>query len=253
MYSVTKVKQFRRKFRTERDCIKHLIKHKWPNGFECPQCGYQKATLVSTRQVYQCKKCHHQASVTANTIFHRTGKPLRDWFWAIFIVATRKTGSSALQLQHDLDLSYPTAWTWCQKIREAMQQRDTRYALNGIIELDDTYIGGKNKPDKRGRGASGKTPVIVAVEARKKGSGHVALFKPDAFNVEDTAKFLDLKTSENAKFTSDGLSIYRSLAEDYKIDSIPLQSPQKAGVALPNVHRAIERLKSWIRGTHTSV
>ena len=126
--------------------------------------------------------------MTANTIFHRTGKPLRDWFWAIFVVATRKTGSSALQLQHDLDLSYPTAWTWCQKIREAMQQRDTRYALNGIIELDDTYIGGKNKPGKRGRGANGKTPVLVAVEVRKKGSGHVALLKPGSFNSEDTSQ-----------------------------------------------------------------
>ncbi len=63
-----------------------------------------------------------------------------------------------------------------------MQQRDTGYALNGIIELVDTYIGGKSRPGKRGRGASGKTPVLVAVETRKKGSSHVALLKPESFN-----------------------------------------------------------------------
>ncbi|MFT8077298.1 transposase, partial [Salmonella enterica subsp. enterica serovar Typhimurium] len=89
---------------------------------------------------------------------------------------------------------------------KAMQDRDTRYALNGIIELDDTYIGGKNKPGKRGRGASGKTPVIVAVEARPKGSGHVALLKPNELSTDATRKFLDLKSHENADFTSDGLS-----------------------------------------------
>ena len=253
MYSITKVKQFRRQFRTERDCIKYLSKHKWPEGFICPNCGHHRATIVSTRKVNQCKRCHHQASVTANTIFHKTRKPLRDWFWAIFVVATRKTGSSALQLQHDLDLSYPTAWLWCHKIRKAMQDRDSRYALNGIIELDDTYIGGKNKPGKRGRGASGKTPVIVAVEARPKGSGHVAMLKPDALSSEDTRKFLDLKSHENADFTSDGLSVYRSLSEAYNIDCVALNSPQRAGEELPNVHRTIERLKTWIRGTHTFV
>jgi len=77
--------------------------------------------------------------VTANTIFHKTrSKPLRDWFWAIFIVATRTTGSSARQLQHDLDISYPNACSWCHKIRKAMCDRDTRYSLSGMIEFDDT-------------------------------------------------------------------------------------------------------------------
>ena len=209
--------------------------------------------MIKTRHVYQCKKCHHQASVTANTIFHRTRKPLRDWFWAIFVVATRKSGSSALQLQHDLDLSYPTAWTWCHKIRKAMQDRDTRYALNGIIEIDDTYMGGKKKSGKRGRGAPGKTPIIVAVESRSKGSAHVALFKPESFKAHDIGQFLGQKTDPNARLTSDGLALYQSLAREYNIDSIPLDSPQQAGEILPNVHRAIERLKTWIRGTHTYV
>lgn len=253
MYSVTKVKQFRRKFRTEKDCIKYLIKHKWPDGFACPRCGHNKATIIKTRHAYQCKKCHHQTSVTANTIFHGTRKPLRDWFWAIFVVATRKTGSSALQLQHDLDLSYPTAWAWSHKIRKAMQDRDARYALNGIIELDDTYIGGKKKAGKRGRGAAGKTPVIVAVESRPKGSGHVALFKPRSFNTDNTGLFLAEQTQPSAEFKSDGLAIYQSLSSEYNIESISLNDPEQASEVLPNVHRTIERLKTWIRGTHTFV
>ena len=110
---------------------------------------------------------------------------------------------SSLQLQHDLDLSYPTAWLWCHKIRKAMQDRDARYALNGIIELEDTYIGDKNKHRKRGRDASGKAPVIIAVEARPKGSGHAAMLKPDSRSSEDTRKFLDLDSHEKTDVTSD--------------------------------------------------
>ena len=253
MYSVTKVKQFRRKFRSERDCIRYIIKRKWPDGFQCPRCGHKKATMITTRKTYQCKKCHHQTSVTANTIFHKTRKPLRDWFWAIFIVATRTTGSSARQLQHDLDISYPTAWSWCHKIRKTMRDRDTRYALNGIIELDDTYIGGKNKPGKRGRGASGKTAVMVAVETKSKGCGHVALFQPDAVTSDQASEFLSKRVKETASITSDGFSSYRSISGDFNIDCVPLKDPQRAIEILPDVHRVIARLKTWIRGTHTHV
>ena len=88
--------------------------------------------------------------------------------WAIFLVATRTTGSSARQLQYDLGISYPTAWSWCHKIRKAMEDRDTRYTLQGMVELDDTDIGGKKKPEKRGRGVRSKVPVLVAVESRPK-------------------------------------------------------------------------------------
>lgn len=182
MYSTMTPRQFRRRFRTERDCLRYVIKRKWPDGFRCPRCGHDQAYLIATRRKYQCKRCGHQTTVTANTIFHKTRKPLRDWFWAIYLVATRTTGSSARQIQYDLGLSYPTAWSWCHKIRQAMADRDTGYRLQGLIELDDTYIGGRKHPQPphagargRGRGARGKVPVLVAVESRPKGCGHVAL------------------------------------------------------------------------------
>ena len=66
----------------------------------------------------------HQTSITAHTIFHKTRKPLMDWFWSIFLVASRSTGCSARQFQYDLGVSYQTAWTWCHKIRKAMHDRD---------------------------------------------------------------------------------------------------------------------------------
>jgi transposase-like protein len=168
-------------------------------------------------------------------------------------VATRTTGSSARQLQHDLGLSYQTTWTWCHKIRKAMKDRDTRYTLRGMIELDDTYIGGKKKPGKRGRGARSKVPVMVAVESRPKGCAHVALSTLAPFSSQQIESFLHQKVHHDSIITSDGLYLYRPLAEGFKVCQIPLRDGQRAIDIFPHVHRVIARLKTWIRGTHSHV
>jgi hypothetical protein len=177
MYTLMTPRQFRRRFRIERDCLRYLIKRTWPDGFHYPRCCHDQAWLISSPRKYQCKQGNHQSSLTAYTIFHKTRKPLRDWFWAIFLVVTRTTGSSTRELQYDLGICYPTAWSWCYKTRKAMEDQDTRYMLRGMVELDDTYIGGKKKPGKRGRGASSNVPVLVAAESRPTGWGQVALRK----------------------------------------------------------------------------
>jgi transposase-like protein len=129
-------RQFSRRFRSERDCLRYVIKRKWPDGFRWPRCDHDQAWLIPSRRKYQCKGCLHQTTLTANTIFHKTRKPLRDWFWAIYLAATRippRREYSARQLQHDLGLSYQTAWSWCHEIRKALEDRDTRYNLRGLI------------------------------------------------------------------------------------------------------------------------
>jgi len=253
MYVPMNPRQFRRRFRTERDCVRYVVRSKWPEGFQCPRCSHQGFSLIQRRHLYQCKRCGHQTSVTANTIFHKTRKPLRDWFWAIFLVATRTTGSSARQLQHDLGISYPTAWSWCHKIRKAMEDRDTHYTLRGLVEVDDAYIGGKKKPGKRGRGASGKVPVMVAVESRVEGCGHVALTKLGRLCASDARQFLDRKLRGDAQVVCDGLSIYGPLSDSFHLTQIPVGEGRRAVEIFPDVHRVIARLKNWIRGTHCHV
>src|SRR5690606_11878338 len=93
---------------------------RWPDGFRCPGCGGTESVRIRTRRLEQCRACRYQASITAGTIFHRTRKPLRLWFLALFFVARHKQGISALQLQKDLGLgSYQTAWAWFHKVRSA--------------------------------------------------------------------------------------------------------------------------------------
>ncbi len=133
--------EFEAWFPTEQACRDYLFCLRWPEGFRCPRCdGDQYWPVCSI--LLECRRCGHQTSVTAGTIFQDTRKPLVDWFRAMYWVTTQKNGASALGLQTVLGLgSYKTAWTWLHKLRRAMV-RPGRDRLSGRVEVDETYLGG---------------------------------------------------------------------------------------------------------------
>jgi transposase-like protein len=127
-------------FSKEEACLDYLFQLRWPNGYLCPRCGHTKGWRVR-RTLIECGSCSYQSSVTAETIFHRTRKPLTMWFRVIWWVTSLKTGASALAMQRVLGLgSYETAWTWLHKLRRAMV-RPERDRLSGRVEVDETYVG----------------------------------------------------------------------------------------------------------------
>lgn len=133
--------EFEQHFVTEGACRQYLFQLRWPEGFSCPRCGHQKA-WETNRGLYRCNHCDYQTSVTAGTIFQDTRKPLRLWFRAIWHVTGQKTGGSALGLQRVLGLKrHETTWTWLHKLRTAMV-RPGRDNLSGVVEVDETYLGG---------------------------------------------------------------------------------------------------------------
>jgi transposase-like protein len=134
-----------------------------------------------------------------------------------------------------------------------MQDRDTRYNLRGIVELDDTYIGGRKKPGKRGRGAKSKVPVLVAVEKRPQGCGHVSLQKVDLLGSKQVREFLDKRVRGDTQVFSDGFSTYKEVSKHKDLTPIVLGDLRRAVDVFPDVHRVIALLKNWIRGTHTHV
>lgn len=142
---------FMKEFGTEGKCREYLANLRWPDGFLCPKCGCHHACLLSNGR-YQCAKCHHQTSVTAGTVLHRTHMPLTRWFLAFFFVSQDKRGISDVALMSMLGTTYKTAWNMLMCIRTAMGQRDKTHQLNGTIEFDDTYFGGPTVGKKRGRG-----------------------------------------------------------------------------------------------------
>src|SRR3990172_1075757 len=133
-------------FPDEAACVERLRKLRWPDGFVCPRCGGRGGVAVQTRRLGQGRSGRYQASIPAGTIFHRTRKPLRLWFLAIFFLGRHKTGISALQLQKDLGLgSYKTAWTLLHKLRGALGERASQ-RLVGLVEADQTYLGARGEP-----------------------------------------------------------------------------------------------------------
>ena len=155
------------KFNTEEKCIEHFAKLRWPNGVECPKCRGKrisqfqaKGKTGKVRYLYECMDCSYQFSVTVETIFHDSHLPLTKWFLAIYMICSAKKGVSAKQLQRELHVTYRTAWYMAHRIRLAMQEdEDFCEKFSGIVEVDETYVGGK-RAGKRGRGSANKVPVI---------------------------------------------------------------------------------------------
>ena len=127
-------------------CREALEKIRWPAGVCCVRCGDTNVDALRGRPVWQCRSCDHQFSVTAGTIMHRSHLPLRKWFLAIYLMCESKKGMSANQLRRTLGVQYKTAWYLCHRIREAMGNDPLAGpALVGVVEVDETLIGGRTK------------------------------------------------------------------------------------------------------------
>ncbi len=159
------------RFPTLQHCISHLEQARWADEPTCPFCGSDKVARKRENERvgrWNCHKCHNSYNVLTGTIFKATRMPLQKWFLAIAILLKAKKSVSSLQLSRDLNVTQPTAWRMGMQIRKAMV--DDAVFLNGIVEADETYIGGKPRksdhddddPPKRGRGTK-KQPVIGAL------------------------------------------------------------------------------------------
>lgn len=160
-----------RKFPTEADCISYLEMVRWQGTPLCPYCHSDHTTPLAAEQRHHCNNCNTTFSVTVNTIFHHTHLPLQKWFLAVSLILNAKKGISARQLGRDLEVNKNTAWFLAMRIRRAMAEPEQRNLLQGLVEMDETYVGGKPRKgndrgggtSKRGRGTD-KTPVVGMAE-----------------------------------------------------------------------------------------
>jgi transposase-like protein len=160
-YTIT---QFNKQFPNDNACLEWIMRHKYPDGIHCSFCGkITKHYKITSRQSYACDLCGHHVHPMVDTIFEKSTTPLKQWFYAMFLISATRCGISAKQLQRELGVTYKTAWRMFFQIRYLMNENCK--PLDNTVELDETYIGAR-KHGKRGRGAAGKASIFGMVERK---------------------------------------------------------------------------------------
>ncbi len=228
---MTNIVQLSQKFNTKEKCLKYFEKLRFKDGLCCIRCGSTSVSRIRTRFKYECNDCRYQFSVTSKTIMHKTHLPLEKWILASFLICNARKGISAKQIQRDLQVTYKTAWYLMHRIRKSMQCDPIISKFQGIIEVDETYLGGKAR-GKRGRGAANKA-IVFGIRERA-GSVKFSILenvKHDSIAKEIT-KYVDPKID---MLCSDELPSYNKFAKIY------------------NLQRVQHGTKEYVRGTvHTN-
>ena len=214
------------RFPDQESCIEHLERIRWCSGVQCPAC---ESKAVKRKKEdgegrvgrWHCSECRLSFKVTHGTVFHGTKIALQKWFLALALILNAKKGVSSHQLARDLDLNQKTAWFILTRIRAEMANRTSPIVLQGIIEADETYMGGKpRKPNKRedfapsprGRGTS-KTAIIGAVERGGQVIAEVARGLTGRHILQFIRRVVNIKESE---LMTDEYHAYNVLSNELK-------------------------------------
>ena len=199
-------------FQSEEKCRAYLEALRWGDGVSCPRCASRKISRVLKRGQFDCDSCRYQFSVTAGTIFHDSHLPLWKWLLATYMMVGAKKGVSANQLKRTLVVSYKTAWYLCHRVRAAMKDANPK-PLTGIVEVDETYVGGKARNTHGGRLAGrakripDKTVVIGAVQR----GGNIRLKVIPHARQRWMTEFIKEATDPSAEVYTDDHRAYKDL------------------------------------------
>lgn len=240
--------EFEKRFNSEKACREYLFRIRWPNGFSCPRCHHQEAWTCKDG-LYLCKQCQFKASITVGTIFQDTRKPLQLWFRTMWYITNQKYGISALGLQRALGLNnYRTTLTWMHKLRYAMV-RPGRDRISGTIEVDETYLGGK-ETGKQGRGAAGKVLVVIGAQLDGNRMGRIRLKQIADASGKSLENAVQEMIEPGSIVRTDGWEGYNQLgALGYTHDIVRKEATIGKNL-LPKCNMVASLLKRWLLGTH---
>ncbi|OIV40377.1 DDE transposase [Flavobacterium johnsoniae] len=213
---------------SETACREHLEKLRWNGEPICPHCGSQRDNHYKIKGRtegkfrYKCRDCRLPFTVKIGTIFEKSTIPLQKWFMAIFIFTTNKKGVSSYQLMRELGVTQKTAWFMLSRLRNSVRMRDD-FEFDGITQVDETYVGGKNKnrskgkkiDNTQGRSLKTKTPVFGMLN-----NGVVFTRVVKNTKGKTLQGIIDGKVKKGSTIVSDGWRGYRGLERNYSHEII---------------------------------
>ena len=207
-------------FTDEQVCISYLEEQRWQGNMTCVHCNHDRVyTLQGANKRYKCASCRKQFTAKANTIFEDSKLPLRKWFAAIYLILAHRKGLSSYQLARDLKVTQKTAWFLGMRIRNAIKQGTFDKPLEGIVEVDETFVGGKNKNRhankkvkySQGRSYKDKTPVVGLVQR----GGELRAFAVPDTKQETIQPIVEEQVQYGATVYTDEWWAYRQLHNYY--------------------------------------
>ena len=174
------------KYSTDEKCREILTKLRWPEGVTCPRCKERKLCYLESRKQFECGPCSYQFSVLTGTVFNDTHLPLEKWFAATYLLCEAKKGISACQIQRTLGISYKTAWYLCHRIRAAMNEVN-KAMLDGKVEMDETYVGGRAPKGQGYTGRHTKKEIVIGIRQR---NGELRMFHAKDVKSATIAQFI---------------------------------------------------------------
>jgi len=196
------------KYSDDDACREYLTNLRWHDEVTCPHCGSKSIRNSYARNIYDCGSCRYQFSVTSGTIFHDSHLALPKWFVAIYLMVESKKGISANQMSRTLNVSYKTAWYLCHRIRNAMMEQSPEL-LNNIVEVDETWVGGKR--EHVGHGYKGNKVIAVGAVAR---NGDTRLQKISNRDKETLRNFIKKHVAPDTKaIYTDDFPAYKGIED----------------------------------------
>ncbi|MGN6646065.1 MAG: IS1595 family transposase [Cytophaga sp.] len=220
MKNFTSLENLLTAFPTDTDCRRYLSEIRWAGKVVCPHCNNKdkKIYVYKNERLYKCASCKKQFTSTVGTTFERSHVGLKKWFVAIYIFSSHKKGISSHQLSKDIKVTQPTAWYMLHRIRSAMNNNKTfKGILSGVVEVDETFIGGKAKnkhKSKRKKGTQGrstldKTPVLGMVQR----GGNVITFPIKKLDGAGMKLIIRKKVDPNTIVMTDSFKGYNGLGK----------------------------------------
>ncbi|MGB7282922.1 MAG: IS1595 family transposase [Candidatus Acidiferrum sp.] len=237
-------------FGTEDKCRELLVRLRFPEGPQCLRCKGSVVKLDTDKQLFYCRDCDYQFSVTSGTVFNDSHLPLAKWFLTTHLLCEAKKGMSACQIQRTVGMSYKTAWYLCHRIRHAMAQTD-KPMLDGKVEMDVTYVGGEN----RGRGHIAKNENKEVVIGIRKRNGDLRFFHGHDAKSGTLAKYVRENISEDVEviFTDDHVAnvvaMKKAGRSNHKTINHSAGSYVMGDIHTNTVESAFSLLKRGIMGT----